>query len=366
MATTDFFAPVFEVLVNGQRLSADVSKNITDVSFTDEPGKLDTFSFTLANPYPEMRWTHDPRAASLFEEGNTVKIKMGYLDDPKLMIEGPITSTSLSFPSSGTPTVAVQGKSYLHKLTCQPVQHTYLDRTDSEIVQEVARRNNLDVDADETSVRHKHVYQNNVTDHHFLLDRARRLDFELTIVGKKLIFRKQEYTKVYTLVWGHPNLDYDDRKHYMPLLDFTPTLNTREQVSLVIVRGQDPETRAIYEGRAGKGDEGHKMGKGKTGAEMAEKVTGQKTTFLLVNQPIRSQQEANAMANAIYKKKAARFITGRGSTIGLPLLRTGQLVTIDGLGFRFNGEYYITQTTHSCGSNGYQTSFSVQRNAINE
>ncbi len=54
-------------------------------------------------------------------------------------------------------------------------------------------------------------------------------------------------------------------------------------------------------------------------------------------------------------------VAATGATIGLPDLRAGVSVQIDGLGSRFNGGYFVTTTTHSITSGGYTTSFSCQR-----
>jgi phage protein D len=78
---TDYFAPAFKVEINGAKLMADVSKNITQVRIVNEPDTLDTFSLTLANPYPKMPWTHTDQA-DLFKEGNAIKIELGYVEQP--------------------------------------------------------------------------------------------------------------------------------------------------------------------------------------------------------------------------------------------------------------------------------------------
>ena len=87
-------------MINDANLQADVSKNILDVSVTHEPDTMDHFSLTIANPYPDMPWTHDKEKAKLFQEGNTVSIKMGYVGDLRVLFDGLITSVSPTFPSS--------------------------------------------------------------------------------------------------------------------------------------------------------------------------------------------------------------------------------------------------------------------------
>ena len=66
-----YYAPAFNVQVNGVKLAADISKNITQISVVTKPDSLDNFSFTVVNAYPKMRWTHTSDA-DLFVEGSSV------------------------------------------------------------------------------------------------------------------------------------------------------------------------------------------------------------------------------------------------------------------------------------------------------
>ena len=76
--------------MNGSSLQADVSRNIERLQIVSMPDSLDSFSFTLANALPGMRWTHTGDA-QLFQPGNSVQIAMGYVDDMHDMMEGEIT-----------------------------------------------------------------------------------------------------------------------------------------------------------------------------------------------------------------------------------------------------------------------------------
>src|SRR6266404_6468609 len=97
---SNYFAPAFRVEINGSSLSADVSCNVEQISIVSKPDTLDSFTMTVANPYPQMRWTHTSDA-DLFHEGSGVKIALGYVDDLHDMIDGEITKISPTFPDSG-------------------------------------------------------------------------------------------------------------------------------------------------------------------------------------------------------------------------------------------------------------------------
>jgi phage protein D len=135
------------------------------------------------------------------------------------------------------------------------------------------------------------------------------------------------------------------------------------QVNEVIVRGYDPKTKKEIVGKAGAGDEDTTMGGKQTGPQVAAQAFNRRTEEVRVETPIASQEEADQLARALYNDRALEFVTGNGSSIGLPDLRAGRAIELAGLGPRFSGLYYITQATHAITSGGYQTSFSVRRNA---
>ena len=66
------------------------------------------------------------------------------------------------------------------------------------------------------------------------------------------------------------------------------------------------------------------------------------------------------MARGILADKVKDLVTGNGSTVGLPDLRAGRTVVIDGLGLRYSGKYLITETTHKIGGSGYTTDFTAR------
>ena len=223
----------------------------------------------------------------------------------------------------------------------------------------------LTLEADETKTKHPYVIQYNQTDLAFLLERASRINFKLQVHEGTLSFQRAQshQDKAYTLVWGRPRQEIDPAQNVMPLREFNPTLNTQRQVNRVIVRGQHPTSRERIEGRAGQGDEESDMGGSLTGPETAAQAFGTERELVIVDTPVASQQEADQMARSIYNDLSMKFLTGNGSTIGLPDLRAGRTVEMLGLGPRFSGKYYVTQTVHTLNDSGYVTSFTVERNS---
>ena len=81
----------------------------------------------------------------------------------------------------------------------------------------------------------------------------------------------------------------------------------------------------------------------------------------MVDKPVFTQREADELARAILLERSKDLVKASGTCIGLPDLRAGQRIKISGLGARFSGEYFVTDTTHTINDSGYITKFNVRR-----
>lgn len=360
----DYFAPAFRVEINGANLAADVSKNIQQVSVVSEPNSMDTFNLTLVNEYPRLRWTHT-NDANLFQEGSVVTIAMGYVDDLQEMIEGEITQISPSFPESGMPIISIEGHTRMHWLHGSKSTRTFQKMTDKQIVEKIAQEAGLQTQADETDVQYDYVMQANQTDLEFIRDRAAKIHFEILVKGKTLIFRKSNEvgSKIYTFVWGHTQAAFAAGPNSLPLKSFSTTMNTLQPPSKVEVRGYDVKNKKEFVAHAGTGDETTTMAGSKTGGQVVSGAFHKPRQLVQVSIPVASQAEADQHAKALLNNLGLNFVTGNASTIGVPDIRSGSVVELKGLGPRFSGQYYIDTATHTMGGNGYQTDFTVKRNA---
>ncbi|HEY1370510.1 MAG TPA: hypothetical protein VGF23_25495 [Gaiellaceae bacterium] len=358
----DFLAPDFSVIVDGVPLPMRAEAVIGLLEVVHEPDTLDHFALVFANDFPDLRWTHS--GDTLFKEGGAVEISLGYVDALEPVFSGEITGVTAEFPERGTPSIRVVGHTRMHRLQGSLKTKTFLDVTDAQVAQTVGKAAGLTVRADPTPTRHPYLIQYNQTDLDFLLDRARRIHFEVIVDDKTLFFRKANDSaqKVTTLVWGDPQ-SVSLRNKIFPLRSFTTTLSTLRQVSRVTVRSLDPMTREPIVGQAATGSEVSMMGGTTSGPSIARSAFGD-VEDTVVTPPAASREEADQLAKAIYNDRALRFVSGRGTAVGAPALRAGTVTELRGLGSRFDGLYYVTESTQRFGDNGYETTFSVRRNAV--
>lgn len=358
----DAYVPQIEIKVAGQEVALD---DVIELRVTLQKDELGGFSLQLANDFDLVTQAFRHSDLSSLDVFEPVEIRMGYAAANRMatMFVGEITALSPSFPSSGNLTLTVTGTDLLGRLrrskpgAAQTKAFTNL--RDWEIAQQVARRNKLGWSKDSTTEGpiHPIVTQRDMDDLTFVLWLAKRNDFEVAVViedeKEKLYFGKprdkrgpEAVTEV-ALTWGEA------------LVAFTPRLTVGRQVSKVTVRGWDPRKKQKIEATASIEDlKAH--GKGRSAAEILESKTGPKEERI-VDRAVQSQEEAKALATQLLAETANEFLTGQGEVMGEPAIRPQTIVTLGGLGRRYDGDYYVTKVDHVYGGSGYRTSFEVER-----
>lgn len=364
----EFYVPRFEVRLGSRKLPEDVVRDVTQVSYKDSLTEMDSFEITVSNLWDQaahcFKYSDDP----LFDPDpdKELTLWMGYQGKMGLvlMITGEINGLRPSFPESGQSTLVVSGQNRLHRLARRKqVSDTYEKMTDSQIAKRVAQRLGMklvtDPNAGRQEEKHDYVLQDNQYDLIFLMERARRIGYEVYVVEKgdkgkaeenELHFKPSDSVKrrSYILTYGES------------LIQFTPNLTTANQVEKVTVRGWDRNKKQPITGTATRAELATK-GVGAAGRQdkLDKAVKGHEE--VITDRPVRSNNDAKQMARQTMENIAKDMVTGSGSTIGLPYLRAGTVVELRGLGDRFSGHYFVTATTHTIGDGGYTTQFECRR-----
>ena len=352
----NYYVPIFNISIDGKKLEHEIAKDIINVTYEDKLNAADIFSFTLWVRHEQPEYFHSNKLtridSELFDAGAGVEIKIGYSNDLHTMVLGEITALEPVFSQDGIATLTIRGQSRYHRLRREKKRRPFLNMSNSQIAAQIARETNLTPDIDHTDEIYSYVYQNNQSNIHFLKQRAAKINYEVWVTDRTLHFKKSGSgrRKRYVLEWGKT------------LRSFSPRLNTINQLSKVIVKGYNLQEEELI-GIAKNGDEITKMAGLRTGAQAVEDAYGSVAKVAIVDRPIRSQQEAEEMAKAKYNKTSMDYITGRGTCIGTPEVRTGTVIELKGIGKRFSGLYYITSSKHTISDTGYLTKFEVKRNA---
>jgi uncharacterized protein len=363
----DFYVPAFEMRLRGANVSRDVIRDVMQVSFKDSLTEVDSLDVTINN------WDAQTRAfkysdAYLFDPGTEIELWMGYHDSSlKLMITGEIVELRPSFPSAGQPTLGIHGLDLLHRLRKKQETWTYKAMTDTEIAREIAGRLGITLaplspDLLAVETRYDYLLQDNAYDIVFLRDRARRIGYDLWVresdtdgSGKppELCFAPSTSVKrpTYELVYGRS------------LIEFQPNLSTANQVGSVVVRGWDAVNKQEFVHKATLNDLATR-GLGPQGRNQTLYRSFSGREEVVATKIVASQHEAKQLALETLQLIAEGLVTGTASVVGLPDLRAGNVVMISGIGTRFDGRYFVTESTHTISDAGYVTQFGFRREEI--
>jgi len=345
--------PDFDVLVNGSPLAPDVLPYVVELTVDQSLDLPSMFTVVLSSSevqQQEFQWID---SQNLFSVGNPVEIKMGYSGGLKTLVAGEITSLEAEFVFDQLPRLRVRGYDRRHRLQRGRKTQSFLQQKDSDIATQIGSSAGMSVQATDSATTHDYVLQANKTDWEFLRERASRIRYEVTVEDKTLYFQPvaNDQSEVLTL-----DMDND-------LLEFYPRLSSAGQATQVDVQSWSVKDKKKVLGSAKSGDEVSSMGGKSIGAAIAEKAFGTAVEILSAF-PVAAQAEADQMAKARFNELVLGFISGEGICRGRTDLKAGKVITIDGIGQRFGGQYYVTNAIHRYSpGRGYRTEFAVRRNA---
>ncbi|MCB0127299.1 MAG: VgrG-related protein, partial [Caldilineaceae bacterium] len=333
------------IKIAGAPIADEVLRQVTEVTVDQQVHLPSMFSIRLADPDLTLL------DGDLFTVAKPIEI-VGETEDQKeiLLMDGEITAIEPEFGEGMIAELQVRGYDKLHRLYRTVRSKTYLNVKDSDLANEIAQNAGLIAEVDATRTVYDHLYQDNQSDLHFLMQRAWRIGYACYITAGKLVFRKPttEAASV-TLTWG------DD------LLAFRPRMTLAEQVEEVVVRGWDVRKKSAIVGRETQGKlypelEGPKAKE--MGGELTKKLGGG-SKVVVVDQPVVSQAEADILAAARLNEISGNFIEAEGKAYRRPEIRAGERIKLEALGKRFSGTYLVTSATHLYTDAGFTTTFHV-------
>jgi hypothetical protein len=395
-AGQDFYVPAFQIFIQGQEALLPMNDVIT-VTYQDSLTEIDSFDMTVTNWDAEkLKFKYSD--GDIFNPWKDVELWMGYYRNGQAelrpMLFGEITTLSPSFPAGGGPTLSVRALSLFHRFRTKQITKPFIKLRDtdiakilvSDIVGEINKnasaarkdvpkleleidpedlKRNLSPDRDHSREKPiDYLLVNNQYPILFLMERARRIGYELTLeplpTGTErkatLHFRPTSDVKrtTYVLEWGKS------------LISFQPTLQMTNQVSEVTIRSWDPNGKKKFEGKAKRADLVAEKIMNPSDLGVNDSALAQKLE-ITVDHPVKDQAEADHLARSKLQQIAEVMVEAKGKTVGLPDLRAGVKVQIRGLGTRFSGpdekhpfSYLVTATTHTISDGGYTTDFTAR------
>ena len=364
----NYLAPEAIVWVNGRKLSKD-ALSFSNLKVDMVIDGADTFSFTLSDAFDmqEMK----PKKASEFSFGDIVEIHIGYADNREskeslpILFKGVVTSIGWNFSQNGYLEITVEGKDFSflmmkHKFRRKEGDEaSWNDRSDPDVVREVFESTykrvfsakNVVIDSEGSPVR-KQIRHKEESDYAFFASLAQRNGYEFFVQKDHFYFRKPPKKSK-----GEISLKYG-----VNILSFNPEFSVDKQVSKVRVVGLEfgPDKKKITaEAPEGKSD----TADASTSA-LKELLKDLNNIEYEIRAPVESVEAAKKLAESKYKELSSGLMRAQLTAIGIPELKPGIYVNVEGLGSRFSKPYYIAKAVHTFGSSGYETSLELRNDSF--
>jgi len=360
----DMYVPTFKVRVRQQDVPAAVLRDIVSVTYKDSLTEFDSVDLTLNN-WDDSRtglptqftYLVDDQApyADLFtfDRSKVVEVQLGYEGvNVVTVLSGTVESAEPHYPAGGAPSLTVRIINPLKSLKDQQHTKTYLDKSTEDIARDIANDHNLDIvvedHPEDDDQPQPYVFQENQFDIVFLMQRARRMGYDVWLEGTNELH-------LGPAAGASSNTVYKLGFH-RSLIDFSPRLTMNQQVGSVKVTAYNQLDKTTFVGTASRDEVGINDDlEGFVTDEIRDKV---KT---VTNQPLHANGQAKQLAREIMRNIMQTMLTASVTAPGLPDIRAGRKVEITDVGSRFSGPYLVTASTHTIDDSGYRTSFTARR-----
>jgi len=285
---------------------------------------------------------------SVFKLGAELRLGTGEVDDAKEIFRGRVSAMEAELSMAEPPVFTVLAEDALQKARRSRRSVTYVNKTPAEIIRDIANWLGLKVDIrDGLDVpKFAHLYQHNESDLAFLRRLLERFDADMQMVGDTLQVGPiaREHRGTIDLVYGKN------------LIRLRATADLADVAESVRVAGWDPQQGSAADATASDGTLG--PGSGRSGTSFLARALDAGQLEHLGTQGQMTQQEADAVARALYGRRARRFVRAWGTAQGDPRLRVGTWVKLAGINPLLATSCTVAEATHRFDkTSGYTTDF---------
>jgi uncharacterized protein len=256
------------------------------------------------------------------------------------------------------PEIVVLAEDSLQDLRMTRRTRTFLNMTDSDVFNTIAKEHGLTKDIRFSGDQHRQTLaQLNQSDLAFLRERARAIDAEVWVAtgddgrSKLSACARTDRIKSAPYKMGYRN----------ELREFSVLADLAGQRTSVVASGWDVASKKTVLHEADESIVKSELSDGESGASILLSKFGVRKETLVHTLPTDSS-EAEQHAKAYFKMSARRFVSGFGVASCDARLRVGATVDLQNLGPLFSGAYYLSEVTHRFdGTHGLRTEFVAER-----
>ncbi|VXB30160.1 Contig_14, whole genome shotgun sequence [Flavobacterium sp. 9AF] len=263
--------------------------------------------------------------------GKKIEISAGYHSDEETIYKGIVIKHTIKI-KEGNSCLIIECKDEAVKLTIGRKSKYFYEVKDSEVFEEIIGAYSLENEVEATNFSHKEIIQYNTSDWDFIVTRAQANGKLCFVENGKITIKKPDVSSesVETITFGATMLDFDAeidaRNQFAKVSSYSWNYTNQE---LVEIEASDPSI--TLNGNLGTSDLAN--------------------TIELENLELRhggavSEVSLQDWADAKLLFQQLAKVRGRVKFQGIPSVKPNTIITLEGVGDRFNGKAYVTGVFH--------------------
>jgi len=302
--------------------------------------------------------------SSLVETGSFIRVFLGYVDDLKDFGEFIIKEIQPTLPREGEAEIRLVAQSKMIKFAQEDETAAFKNLRDSDIARATAARFGLQAKIQQSPIVHRELTQANQSLANFMQERADTLGYEFYVEDDTLHFHEPQDDRVEKVLQyrgENPNVGN--------LVEFAINENRHRRARKQVAKKIDAKTGRAVDLQEDLIDQGPAAEAITAENKLQKKarITAQEAFLdtIIAERPVQfvSLMDAEGLESEVREllntreREARYFVDIEGMAIGMPDLRRGKTVKIEGIGVKYSGLYYIKKATHTHDENGYMTAF---------
>jgi Rhs element Vgr protein len=263
--------------------------------------------------------------------GKKIEITAGYHSDEETIYKGIVIKHNIKI-KDGNSCLIIECKDEAVKLTIGRKSKYFYEVKDSEVFEEIIGTYGLENEVEATNFSHKEIVQYNTSDWDFIVSRAQANGKLCFVENGKITIKKPDVTSesIETVTFG------------ATMLDFDAEIDARNQFSKVSSYSWSYTNQELVEIEAA--NPNISLNGNLTPSDLAGIIE-------LENLELRhggniTEVELQDWADAKLLFQQLSKIRGRVKFQGIPAVKPNTIITLEGVGDRFNGKAYITGVFH--------------------
>lgn len=318
----------FKILIEGREISS--AHQVKNISVEKEINRI---------PFAQLVFFDGEAASQNFNlsnedfliPGKKIEIKAGYHSDNETIFKGIIIKHSIKIRESNS-VLIVECRDEAVKMTIGRKSNFFYESKDSDIIEELIGKYSLQNDVKATAFTNKEMVQYRASDWDFIISRAQINGQICAVDDGKITISKPDFsqTEIETVAFGST------------LLDFDAEMDARNQFNTITAYGWNPSEQEIVEAEAA--DPGISLNGNISTSDLANVINLENLELKHGGNYNSTQLQNWSDAKNLFQQLSKT--RGRVKFQGIPTVKPGTILKLEGVGDRFNGKIFISAVRH--------------------